>query len=180
MVLSAAGHQVETPSDPIRWASRRQSSLVLLTLTGDTDWRLLARLHDANDTLPVIALIDAISTEQGVRAVRAGARSVLSRSIAGDVLHRTVTATMDGQAVLPAEVARWLAINASPVSSQVTPPDRISWLRQLASGVTVAQLADRVGYSERAMFRLLTALYSDIGARNRLEAILLARDKGWI
>ncbi|MCP3785263.1 DNA-binding response regulator [Micromonospora sp. A3M-1-15] len=180
MVLSAAGHQAETPSDLVRWARRRTSALVLLTLTRDSEWRLLARLHDAQVTLPIMVLIDADSIEQGVRAARAGARSVLPRNIAGDALQRTVIATMDGHAVLPAEVAARLAAGVPPESPQVVPPDRIGWLRQLASGVTVAQLADRVGYSERAMFRLLTALYRDIGARNRIDAIMLARDKGWI
>jgi DNA-binding NarL/FixJ family response regulator len=62
----------------------------------------------------------------------------------------------------------------------VAPPDRIRWLGQLASGVTVAQLADQVGYSERAMFRLLKDLYRDIGVHSRVEALMLARDKGWI
>jgi len=179
MVLSAAGHQAETPSDLVRWAGRRTSSLVLLTLTGDSEWQLLARLNDAHVTLPLIVLIDG-STEQGVRAVRAGARSVLPRSIHGDALQRTVTATMDGQAVLPADVAARLAASAPPGSPQVAPPDRISWLRQLASGVTVAQLADRVGYSERAMFRLLRELYTKLGVRNRTEALMKGRERGWI
>ncbi|GAA1778497.1 DNA-binding response regulator [Luedemannella helvata] len=180
MVLSAAGHVAETPSDLVGWADGQTCSLVLLTLAGDSEWRLLARLHDAHPMLPLIALMDAGSVEQGVLAVRAGARSVLPRSTAGDTLQRTVAATMDGQAVLPADVVARLAATVSTGSLHVTPPDRISWLRQLASGMTVAQLADRVGYSERAMFRLLAAMYADIGARNRVEAIMLARDKGWI
>jgi DNA-binding CsgD family transcriptional regulator len=53
-------------------------------------------------------------------------------------------------------------------------------LRQLAAGATVAQLADRAGYSERAMFRLLHALYRQLGARSRIEAILHAQTSGWL
>ncbi len=180
MVLSVVGHQTETPSDLVRWARRRTSALVLMTLTGDSEWRLLARLREAGVTVPIMVLIDAGSVEQGVRAVRIGARSVLPRSIAGDALQWTATATMDGHSVLPAEVVARLATGVPPEIVQAVPPDRIGWLQQLASGATVAQLADRVGYSERAMFRLLNALYRDIGARNRIEALMLARDKGWI
>jgi DNA-binding NarL/FixJ family response regulator len=180
MVLSAAGYQAETPADLVGWAGRHPSSVVVLTLTGESEWRLLARLHAVHVTVPLLALIDTVSTEQGVRAVQAGARSVAPRGIAAEALQRTVAATADGQAVLPADVATRLAAAVAPANSRVTAPDRIRWLRQLASGVTVAQLADQVGYSERAMFRLLSALYKDIGARNRVEALMLARDKGWI
>ncbi|MEV4825738.1 hypothetical protein [Micromonospora sp. NPDC049274] len=127
-----------------------------------------------------MVLIEADSIDHGVRAARAGARSVLPRGITGAVLQQTISTTMDGYAVLPPEVAARLAAGVPGEQLQAATQDRIVWLRQLASGVTVAQLADQVGYSERAMFRLLTALYKDIGARNRIEAIVLARDRGWI
>jgi DNA-binding NarL/FixJ family response regulator len=54
----------------------------------------------------------------------------------------------------------------------------ISWLRELAGGLTVAQLAERSGYSERAMFRLLRRVYVRMQVRNRTEALLRAREQG--
>ena len=42
-------------------------------------------------------------------------------------------------------------------------PREIEWLQQLAKGIPVAQLADRAGYSERAMYRLLRGLYTKTG-----------------
>lgn len=178
-VLSAAGHRTETPGDLFDWAARRTSSLVLLSMVGAPEWRLLAGVREAGLTPPVVALIDVSSPREGVRAVRAGARSVLLRSAAADLLRRTVEATLDGQAVLPAAVMDLLAATDRPDHENVT-GDRIAWLAHLAAGGTVAQLATRAGYSERAMFRLLTALYRDIGVRNRMEAIMQARDCGWI
>jgi DNA-binding CsgD family transcriptional regulator len=44
----------------------------------------------------------------------------------------------------------------------------------------VVRLADRAGYSERAMFRLLRQLYLRIGARNRTEALMRAHERGWL
>ena len=179
-VLAAAGHRAETPADVVGWATRRTSALVLLTLAGEPEWLLLARLRAACVTVPLIALVEATSAAQGVRAVRGGARSVLPRNTAGDVLRRTVAATMDGQAVVPMEVLVLLAADAPAEHDHAVSAERIGWLRQLASGRTVGELAGRVGYSERAMFRLLTALYQDLGVRSRIEAIMLARDRGWI
>ncbi|MDR7320817.1 MULTISPECIES: DNA-binding response regulator [Catenuloplanes] len=174
-VLSAAGHQVETPTDPVSWAARRPSALVLLTMAGIPQWRLLDGLR----TVQVIALVDEGSASDGVRAVRAGARSVLPRGVAHDSLRRAVEATIDGQSVLPTAVVSLLA-NGGEQQAGAVDPDRIAWLGKLASGMTVAQLATQMGYSERAMFRLLAALYREIGASNRIEAVVHARDRGWI
>ena len=48
------------------------------------------------------------------------------------------------------------------------------WLRSLSQGMTVDELADRAGYSERAMYRQLRRLYERLGAANRTEALLQA------
>jgi DNA-binding NarL/FixJ family response regulator len=91
----------------------------------------------------------------------------------------TVEATINGRSVLPAAVAGLLA--AGPVmESGTVPPDRIGWLGQLAAGVTVARLATEAGYSERATFRLLTRLYREMDVNSRMEAIMQARERGWI
>jgi hypothetical protein len=77
-----------------------------LTIMSDTDWRLLDRLRTTPATSIVIALLEGSAlTIGGVRAVRAGARSVLWRGTSATVLRRTVEATIDGQAVLPAALA---------------------------------------------------------------------------
>jgi DNA-binding NarL/FixJ family response regulator len=49
----------------------------------------------------------------------------------------------------------------------------------LASGRIVSQLAERSGYSERAMFRL-RKVYVRMQVRNRTEALLRARQQGWL
>jgi DNA-binding NarL/FixJ family response regulator len=78
--LAQTGHLVETPADVVAWMRRQATNVVLLTITSDTDWQLLDRLRTTQATSIVIALLDGGSlTVGGVRAVRAGARSVLWR-----------------------------------------------------------------------------------------------------
>jgi DNA-binding NarL/FixJ family response regulator len=177
-VLAAAGYAVDTPPDVLRWLGRRRSACVLLSVRADVEWALLHSLS-AEPSAAVIALLDDTSAAAGARAVRAGARSVLPRSVAGGVLRRTVEATVDGQAVLPPEVTMLLAA-AAPPDTRLKFADRVVWLRHLAAGGTVAELADRSGYSERAMYRLLRALYRDMGVRTRIEAVLRAQEAGWV
>lgn len=44
----------------------------------------------------------------------------------------------------------------------------------MAKGVTIQELAKKVGYSERALYRLLHGLYGRMRVSNRTEAILQA------
>lgn len=185
--MSSAGHTVESPADVVAWAGVVGRGVVLLTLEAEQDWELLQRLRDHAPALAVIALTTEESTVLGVRAVRAGARSVLPRQVTAQALRRTVEATSDGQAVVPAEVVTALASGTAGTDARpreagppVVDPERMSWLRQLADGSTVAQLAGRVGYSERAMFRMLQALYKEMGVRTRIQAIVLAQEQGWL
>ena len=199
-VLSAAGHRVDSPEDVRAWTRSHERSVVLLTLHDRHAWDLLAGLRDtasaraasAGTALVGTALVGtacagiiAVLAERladeppgttGVRAVRAGATSVLPRASGPGELLRTVEATAAGQAVVPVEVLAALASEAS----RPLPEERLSWLRHLAGGRTVAELARRVGYSERAMFRMLRSLYREMGVENRLQAVLRAQELGWL
>jgi DNA-binding NarL/FixJ family response regulator len=180
--LSAAGHTVETPSDVLDWVRRHDRSMVLLTLESERSWDTLKQLRESSAVNLVVALLEENSHVLGAAAVRAGARSVLWRAVTAETLRRTVEATIDGQAVLPAAVPAMLAAgSAAGGGTGWSPePEQVSWLRQLAAGTTVAHLADQVGYSERAMFRLLRALYDQMGVSSRTEAIIRAHELGWL
>ena len=176
--LASTGHLVEAPVDVLAWVQRRTTNVVLLTMVSERDWELLDRLSDPTVPSLVIALLDGDTTALGVRAVRAGARSVLARDASAAVLRRTVEAVVDGQTVLPAALAAELVSDSQTRHGPTA--DQLSWLRQLAAGATVAQLADSAGYSERAMYRLLRALYRQLGVRSRTQAIMHAQDAGWL
>jgi DNA-binding NarL/FixJ family response regulator len=181
-ILSAAGHSVEAPLDVVAWAHGRQNCLVLLSLCTERDWGLLAQLCTGAAGRLIIALLDDGSELLGAQAMRIGARSVLPREVTVGSLERAVAATLDGETVMPAGVAQALAegVRLAPARLPALSAEQVSWLRQLAAGSTVARLAGEAGYSERAMFRMLQALYRKLGARSRIEAILRAQEQGWL
>jgi DNA-binding NarL/FixJ family response regulator len=181
--LTAAGHAVQTPVDVVAWVRQVRDAVVVLTVRAEADWAVLAEVCKADSMATLlVALLEDDSTAAGVRAVRVGARSVLTRQASAEVLRRTVSATIEGQAVLPAPVAAALVvgIGIDATSALVLSAERLSWLRALAAGSTVAQLADQAGYSERAMFRLLRSLYRDMGVGGRVEALMRAQEQGWL
>jgi DNA-binding NarL/FixJ family response regulator len=174
--LAAVGHEVETPGDLAVWAARERSVVVVLTVIGEVRWQLLRQLSESG-TYPVVALLEPDTAVLGVRAMHAGARAVLARTVTGHSLVRTVQAVLEGQAVIPAEVAAELLIDRLQPNGPYTEQET-RWLRALASGETVAQVAQAAGYSERAMFRLLKDLYRSLGVQTRLEAIIRAQKLG--
>lgn len=180
-VLTAAGHVVKTPADSAGWVPTEECSVVLLTLSVEHDWVHLGRLADLHPGPAIIAFVEDDSVELGVRAIRTGAVSVLPRRVLANGLVHAVAVTIDGQAVMPAAVAEALAAGMPSLTRPVTlSAQQRSWLRQLAAGTTVARLAADVGYSERAMYRLLSLLYRRMGVPNRVQAILFAQQQGWL
>jgi len=177
-VLSELGHQLEAPARFSLWSPSGDEGILLLTLQGTAEWDLLARVRERNPQWRIIGVLTEQSAQTGVRAVRAGARSVLYRSMTATVLRHVVESTIDGNAVIPAEVAQLLSENASLAEDDIGLRAARPWLRQIAAGMTVAQLAQENGYSERAMYRLLHDLYRKLGARTKIEAVLRAKERG--
>lgn len=71
-----------------------------------------------------------------------------------------------------------IRIPTSPDAGSYISEEESGWLRSLAAGITVAGLADRVGYSERETYRTLGELYTKIGVTNRTQAIIWATRHG--
>jgi DNA-binding NarL/FixJ family response regulator len=181
--LAAAGYAVQTPTDAVAWIRQVRGAVVVLTVRAEADWAVLAEAAELGSTAAsLVVLLEEESTAAGMRAVRAGAQSVLARQVSAEVLRRTVSAVIDGQTVLPALVVAALVagVGIDADAARVLSAERLAWLRALAAGTTVARLADQAGYSERAMFRLLRSLYRDMGVGGRVEALMRARDEGWL
>lgn len=180
--LSSLGHFVEEPASAESWLRERPGGVVLLTLRCAEDLDRLTALCRLRPRPLVVALPPAGDASLGVQALRAGARSVVAREAMVPALQRAVSATLDGETVMPTEVADLLIsgrVGRAP-GGFVPSAEEITWLRRLSDGWTVSRLASDSDYSERAMYRLLRAFYQRIGASTRLEAIVLAHDMGWL
>ncbi|GHG14427.1 MULTISPECIES: response regulator transcription factor [Amycolatopsis] len=172
---------VEVPADIRAWAVEGGQRVVILTLAVPTDWELLEQL--GRGTL-VIAVLEERTGPSSIRALRLGAGSVVARNATADVLRRALDAMLAGDVVLPRPVVQALISSSrtaeSPAPLRILEDAEVLWLRQLASGATVARLAAAAGYSERAMYRLLNRIYDRLGVTNRTEALIKANAYGWL
>jgi DNA-binding NarL/FixJ family response regulator len=97
-------------------------------------------------------------------------------------MRRALEAALAGDVIVSRAVVTAL-ISSSRLQPDTEEPlehEERRWLRQLASGMTVARLANTAGYSERAMYRLLNGVYDRLGVTNRTEALMRANALGWI
>jgi DNA-binding NarL/FixJ family response regulator len=179
--LGNAGFQPEDPPDLVRWALEAERQVVLLTLESDADWTTLAELRTARPELLLVAVVAETSVQAQVRAVTAGAVATIRRDATPETVQKVLEAAVAGVSLLPIEVVRAFAAHRTAGPDTPAISDReVEWLRDLARGVTVAQLAERSGYSERAMFRLLKHLYQRMKVHSRTEALIYAQQQGWL
>jgi len=181
-ILGGLSFEPQTDEELLAWSRQEQQSVVLLTLLSADDWTLLARLRQAGADTLLIAVLPETSIRSHVQAILAGAVAAVARDAPPETVRKVFEAAVAGKSMLPVEVVRALATSQSQQKDDqnIPSPQELGWLRELASGTTVARLADRAGYSERAMFRHLRELYLRIGARSRTEALMRAHERGWL
>ena len=179
-ILRDAGFDAETPNDLFAWARDDQAKLLFLSVLTPRDWTILEELKQQEPDAVVVALLDDTSVPAHVRALTSGAVAVLPRDASPQSIREVFGALLSGRSLIPIAVLR--ALLQSPVEQDADRPSQRErdWLRDLAGGMTVNQLAVKAGYSERMMFRLLRDLYSRFGAKTKVEALMLAREKGWL
>jgi len=183
-LLTAFDHRPFVPEDPDdveEWAAYNGRRVLLVTTTVPEDAEILRRFAAVNPKATVVALLREPTVEMYVRAMRSAVSGAVSWMAPPETMVAVVEAAYDGHWILPLEIAKrisglvTLATDAPGVSGA-----EVEWLRLLAKGMTIAQLARRLGLSEREMFRQLRDLYGRMGARSRAEALVKAAQWGLI
>jgi two-component system response regulator DesR len=110
------------------------------------------------------------------RALAAGARGFLPKTVSAQVLADVVRSVHAGGRYLDPELAAE-AISAG--DSPLTPRER-DVLELAADGVPIEEIARRAGLSSGTVRNYLSSAATKLGAANRHEAVSLARTLGWI
>ncbi len=110
------------------------------------------------------------------RALVAGVRGFLPKTVSADVLADVVRAVQGGGRYLDPELA------AEAISAGDSPltPREADVLELAADGVAVEEIAQRALLSPGTVRNYLSSAASKVGAANRHEAVHVARSHGWI
>jgi DNA-binding NarL/FixJ family response regulator len=151
-------------------------SAVLVVLRSGADWQALGDGHAELDGCPIVAVLPSLAPLLVERALQAGATGVVEASAEPANVIGVLRAAIERKTVLPSTLARQLV--AESRVAQLTSSQELRRLRALREGATVVELGEQEGYSSRQMQRLLTRLYSRLGATGREDALRLAERLG--
>lgn len=179
-ILADAGFAAVDRPNLSDWRPGRDGAAVVLDMGMDGAVEELSEFNDEHPHIPVIAALTDVDLAACASAIRSGAAGVFGESEPAETLVSVLEASLAGRMSLTRDVARSMAarIPAAPDPEAWVTEEEGEWLKALAEGETVAELARRIGYSERETFRTLHQLYLRVGVRNRTEAIIWATRHG--
>jgi two-component system response regulator DesR len=111
-----------------------------------------------------------------LRALKAHVRGFIIKDAPADSLAGGIRRVAAGQRVIdPDLVAAALETGASPLTGRES-----DVLRAAEHGITTSEIATRLSLSPATVRNYLSNAITKTGARNRIDAIRIARDAGWL
>ncbi len=181
-MLEDAGYSTTDMAGLANWRAGRDGRAIVAAVQDAAGFEALRRFRDEHPFIPVVAVLAEVTVEAFAVAMRAGATAAVHEEHSAEMLSLTLRAALEGHGIAPLGVLQAMAarVPETPDSKSWLSADEAEWIRTLAAGGTVADLAGTVGYSEREMFRNLRDTYTRLGVRNRTEAIIWATRHGLI
>jgi two-component system response regulator DesR len=111
-----------------------------------------------------------------LRALKAHVRGFVVKDAPAEMLVDGIRRVSRGERVLDPElVATAMETGSTPLTSR-----EADVLRAAASGISTDQIASRLSLSPATVRNYLSNAINKVGARNRIDAIRIARDAGWL
>jgi two-component system, NarL family, response regulator DesR len=110
------------------------------------------------------------------RAMQAGARGFLVKDQPAERLANAIRRAATGERVVDPELAAAALVDGE---SPLTPRER-EVLETSADGPPISEISARLYLSEGTVRNYLSAAIGKTGARNRAEALRVARERGWL
>ena len=184
--LQVVGEASSGPEAVTR-ADQLQPDVVLMdvTMPGGDGIEATRRIVDAAPHVAIVILTRDGGDEAVVAAIRAGARGYVLKGAQRAELFRAIRAVASGEAIFGHEVARRLAAYVAPPDGagldrpfpELTDRER-EILGLVAQGRSNSEITDLLVLSPKTVRNHVSNIFSKLGARDRAEAIVRAREAG--
>ncbi|ATZ24650.1 Response regulator protein VraR [Streptomyces lavendulae subsp. lavendulae] len=151
-------------------------ALLDIEMPGMTGIEAAAELRRSLPSLKIVVLTTFGRPGYLRGAMEAGASAFLVKDAPAAQLADAVRRVLAGERVIdPTLAAAALAEGANPLTDRER-----EVLREADSGATNAELAARLNLSQGTVRNYLSTAIQKLAARNRAEAVRVAREKGWL
>jgi DNA-binding NarL/FixJ family response regulator len=127
----------------------------------------------------VIVLTASESAENGVKALRLGAKGVVQKRFAIETLMMAVRSVAEGMVWMPPTVQTEFARQESSSGKDLTPRES-EIVRYVASGLRNIEVAERLSITESTVKTHLNNIFQKLGVRDRLELTHYAIKTGMV
>jgi DNA-binding NarL/FixJ family response regulator len=164
---------------------------LVMASTVDEQTTMLVRRIQRSGTSRVVLVVGRVDDEGLFAAVEAGVTAILRREEAtADVLRDTIRRARQGDGSLPADLLGRLMRQVTQLQDHVLGPqgmrfsglsDReVKVLGLVAEGLSTAEVAVELAYSERTIKNVVHGVTTRLGLRNRTHAVAWALRQGLI
>jgi two-component system, NarL family, nitrate/nitrite response regulator NarL len=136
------------------------------------------RLILANEGRPVALLFDRMAPPQAADLLAAGVAGLMARAMPARSLPHALRLVLAGERFVPPDLCHGNAPPAAPQGGLSTRQHQV--LDALADGRPNKSIARDLGLAEPTVKMHITAICRKLGARNRTQAALIARERGLV
>jgi two-component system response regulator DesR len=155
---------------------RPDVALLDIDLPGLDGLAAAERLHQALPACQTLILTGLSQPGNLLRALKAHARGFIPKDAPPDTLADGIRRVARGERVVDPElVAAALETGSSPLS-----PRETAVLRAAESGVSTEEIGRRLSLAPTTVRNYLSVAIDKVGGRNRIDAIRIAREAGWL
>jgi len=169
--------EIESSDDVAPMVSGTASDILLLDLQMDR-W-MMEDIPQLSRLINVIVLTASESAENGVRALRLGAKGVVQKRFAIETLMMAVKSVADGMVWMPPTVQTEFARQESSSGKELTPRE-CEIVRYVASGMRNNEVGERLSITESTVKTHLNNIFQKLGVRDRLELTHYAIKTGMV
>ena len=169
--------EIESANDIEPVVSRMDSNILLLDLQMDR-W-MMDDIPQLSRLTNVIVLTASESAENGVKALRLGAKGVVQKRFAIETLMMAVRSVADGLVWMPPTVQTEFARQESSSGKELTPRES-EIVRYVCSGMKNIEVAERLAITESTVKTHLNNIFQKLGLRDRLELTHYAIKTGMV